>query len=218
VARRGLRAGLNALLILSGLVAPSARATEVLLAGLFPGKALMVIDGHAPRSVEVGATSPEGVKVLSVDRDGANVEADGRRLRLEVGQSAINVGSRGGTGEIRLQADSAGHFMTQGAVNGASMQFIVDTGASLISIGHSDAMRAGIDYLKGKPNTSMTANGVINVWLVTLDTVKVGDVTLRNVPAFVHNQDMPFALLGMSFLNRMDMRRDGSVMNLHQRY
>ena len=79
-------------------------------------------------------------------------------------------------------------------------------------------MRAGIDYLKGEAAASMTANGTVRVWLVNLDSVKVGDVTVRNVQASVHSQDLPVALLGMSFLNRMEMRRDGTVLLLRQRY
>ena len=55
-------------------------------------------------------------------------------------------------------------------------------------------------------------------WLVTLSTVRVGDVTLNEVEGIVHQHDMPIALLGMSFLNRMEMKRDGQTMTLRKRY
>lgn len=63
-----------------------------------------------------------------------------------------------------------------------------------------------------------TANGIVRAWKVRLDTVRVGDVTLRNIEGIVHGNDMPIALLGMSFLNRMEMRRDGTILQLRQRY
>ncbi|MGL4409523.1 MAG: retropepsin-like aspartic protease family protein, partial [Zoogloea sp.] len=71
---------------------------------------------------------------------------------------------------------------------------------------------------QAQPASLQTANGVVQAWRVKLDTVQVGDVTLRNVDGIVHGADMPFVLLGMSFLNRMEMRRDGNTMVLRQRY
>ncbi len=53
---------------------------------------------------------------------------------------------------------------------------------------------------------------------MTADSVRVGNVTVRNVKVAVHAQDLPMALLGMSFLNRMEMRRDNGVLSLKQRY
>lgn len=208
--------------VLAGLVfgvTASAWATEVVLAGVFPGKALLVIDGRAPRAVAVGSATPDGVRVLTVEGDSATVEVDGRRQRLVVGQSAVRVGGDGGgAASVELQADSAGHFLTYGTVNGAQVHFLVDTGASLVVLGRSDALRAGIDYQKGESGQSQTANGVVRVWVVTVDSVRVGSVTLRNVRVAVHSQDLPMALLGMSFLNRMEMRRDNGVLSLKQRY
>ncbi|HMV18484.1 MAG TPA: TIGR02281 family clan AA aspartic protease [Zoogloea sp.] len=196
-----------------------AQATDVVLAGVFPGKALLVIDGRAPRAVASGAMTPEGVRVITVEGDAATVEVDGRRQRLVVGQSAVRVGGEtSGGGTVELQADRAGHFLTYGTVNGAQVNFLVDTGASLIVLGRSDAIRAGIDYKKGEPAQSITANGVARTWIVMLDSVRVGNVTQRNVRASIHGEDLPVALLGMSFLNRMEMRRDNGVMTLKQRY
>ena len=65
---------------------------------------------------------------------------------------------------------------------------------------------------------SNTANGQAVVTKVQLDTVRVGDITLHNVDALIHQNEMPMALLGMSFLNRMEMQRDGSTMTLKRRF
>ncbi len=195
-----------------------AKATDVALAGVFPGKALVVINGGPPRTVAVGTRTQEGVRILAVDAESATVDFDGRSHRLFVGQQALNIAGSGKAPTVSVHADSSGQFNTTGMINGAPMRFIVDTGASFVSLGRGDALRACIDFTKGEPAMMQTANGVVRAWKVRLDSVRVGDVTLRNIEGIVHGSDMPFALLGMSFLNRMEMRRDGMTLQLHQRY
>jgi len=195
-------------------------ATEVALAGIFPGKALLVINNGAPRSAGVGSTTAEGVRVLAVDGQGATVEFDGRRHRLVVGEHAVSVATPAGAGapSLVIQGDSRGHFNVAGAVNGVEVRFLVDTGATSVALGRSDALRAGIEFVKGEPLTMQTANGLVRGWVVSLDKVRAGSLTLRNVPGVVIDGEMPYVLLGMSFLNRMDMRREGTALHLRQRY
>lgn len=194
-------------------------ATDVSLVGLLPGKALVVIDGGKPRSIPVGTKTAEGVKLLSIGEGAAQFEIDGRARRLLVGEHAVSAGNdAAGGGTINLTADSGGHFITMGSINGATVRFLVDTGATLISLGATDAVRANINYQKGQPGYSMTANGTTRVWRVTLNSVRVGEVTLNQVDAAVHEHDLPVVLLGMSFLNRMEMKRDGQTMTLKKRY
>ena len=95
---------------------------------------------------------------------------------------------------------------------------MVDTGATSVSLSASEAQRLGINYRNGRRAYARTANGVIGVYVVRLDHVKVGDITLNNVEATVSEGPAHVALLGMSFLNRMEMRRDGQTMTLTQRY
>jgi len=201
-----------------GFVAPVADAANVGLAGLFSGKALLTINGGAPRIVALGATSEEGVKVVAIDGDTATLEVDGKKRVLRVGQNVASQSSGSGPASAVLTADGRGHFMTTGTINGASVRFIVDTGASLIALGASDARRMGIDASKGQLGRSQTANGITVVSYVKLDTVRVGDIVLNNVDASVFQHDMPVALLGMSFLNRMEMQHSGNTMTLKKRY
>ena len=200
------------------LSAASANSAEVGLAGLFPGKALLTINGGPPRIVALGARTDEGVKVLSIEGDTATLEVDGRKRVLRVGQNVAAQPSGGGPATAILTADGAGHFYVTGNINGSSVRFIVDTGASLISLGASDARRIGIDASRGQRGIANTANGQAVVSRVKLDTVRVGEIVLNNVDGIVHQQDMPFALLGMSFLNRMEMQRNGETMTLKKRY
>lgn len=197
----------------------TAHATQVSLVGLYSGKALVVIDGGRPHSIAVGIKTPEGVKLLALEEGAAQFEIDGRKQRLAVGQNSVSAGND--TREaavVSLTADSAGHFFTAGTVNGAPVRFLVDTGATLIAMGRTDASRANVDYQKGQPAMSMTANGPTRIWKVSLNSVRVGDVMLNQVDAAVHEQDLPIVLLGLSFLNRMEMKRDGQAMTLKKRY
>lgn len=188
------------------------------LAGLFPGKVLLTINGGAPRIVAVGAKTDEGVKVLAVEGETATLEIDGRKRVLRVGQNVAAQPSGSGPPSVVLTADARGHFFTTGSINGTSVRFLVDTGASMVSIGAGDARRMGIDPSKGEPGVVSTANGQVMVSRVKLNSVRVGDVVLNNVDALVHQTDLPISLLGMSFLNRMEMQRSGDTMTLIKRY
>ena len=95
---------------------------------------------------------------------------------------------------------------------------LVDTGASMVALPASDALRLGINYKIGQRITVNTANGVAAAYRIKLDSVKVGDIELRQIDAVIHETGLPYALLGMSFLNRTDMRRDGEQMTLTRRF
>jgi aspartyl protease family protein len=200
-------------------------ATRVTVVGLFPGKAVVSIDGKDPRTMSIGEKTVEGVKLVSTTSDSATLEIDGKRHTLDVGQIYAATGQSsapdsGGSGRtINLAADGNGHFLTFGQINGKAIQFLVDTGATSVSIPASFAQEAGIDYKKGQRQLSQTANGVIVVYRIKLDSVRVGDVTLYQVEGVViEGKGLGAALLGMSFLNRMEMKREGTVMTLTKRF
>jgi len=206
-----------AALLLATACSPT-QAVDVGLAGVFPGKALLTIDGGAARTVAVGARTGEGVRVLAVDSDSATIEADGRKRVLRVGQNVASQSSGQAGATAVLTGDAGGHFVTTGSINGAMVRFLVDTGATLISLGASDARRIGVDTRTGQVAIVTTANGQARVVRVKLDLVRVGEIVVNGVDALVHEQDMPLALLGMSFLNRLEMQRDGPTMTLRKRY
>jgi aspartyl protease family protein len=197
-------------------LAQHAAATEVGVVGLFPGKAVLVIDGGTPRTLEVGAKSGD-VRLIAVEANLAVVEVAGKRQRIGIGEQVYSAAA-GGPAVISLNADARGHFMTTGTINGAAARFMVDTGATLVAMGAGDARRANIDYAKGESGTMMTANGPLRVWRVSINALRIGDVLLNGVDAVVQEQDMPMVLLGMSFLNRMEMQRSGETMTLRRRF
>ena len=199
--------------------ATGALAAQVNVIGLFPGKALVVIDGGAPRTLSVGQRSPEGVLLLAADSKSATLEIDGKRQVMELGQHVESAALTGERQSVSLAADANGHFMTEGQVNGARMRFLVDTGATLVTLPATEAQRLGINYKRGEQATSMTANGRVLVYKVRLDSVAIGSMTLTSVDAIVHDSPgLDVALLGMSFLNRTEMRREGGNLTLTKRY
>ncbi len=209
--------------ILPGLVilctAISAPATEVNVVGLFNGKAMVSINGGKHRVIAAGETSPEGVKLIGADSSTAVLEIDGKRQNLGMGKSAsIPSADGGGNQSAVLAANIQGHFITTGSINGTSARMMVDTGASMVSMGKEEAKRLGISYLSGKRGLVSTANGVIPAYQVTLNTVRVGNLTLNQVDGLVQESNMPYVLLGMSFLKRLEIKQDGTNMTLLKKY
>lgn len=207
---------------LAGLaLAFGAAAQAVSLQGMLGNKALLMVDGGAPRSVAPGETL-QGVKVLSTSGDEAVVEIKGRKHTLRIGESQVSVGGSGAPGrsgnKIVMMAGSGGHFLSQGTINGRAVQFMLDTGASMIGMGVAEAERVGLNYRAGRPVQMQTANGITPAWLVKLSSVRIGDVEIYDVDAVVGTQSMPYVLLGNSFLSRFQMRRDNEQMVLERRF
>ncbi|MEK7758514.1 MAG: TIGR02281 family clan AA aspartic protease [Pseudomonadota bacterium] len=194
-------------------------AADITLFALFKDKAILHVDG-ARRVLTIGTESPEGVKLVSTDTQAeeAVVELKGKRETLQLGVvvSAFQSAARE---SVTLFSDASGFFHAQGSINGAAVTFLVDTGANTIAINSATAKRAGIDYTKGRAGTARTASGYTRMYGIKLDTVKVGDIVLRNVEAGVIDGPQPETpLLGMSFLNALEMKRDGNKMELTRRY
>jgi aspartyl protease family protein len=212
-------AALPALLALAACC--GAQAQSVTLQGMMGARALVVIDGAAPKIMAAGETH-QGVKVVSTSRDEAVFEYGGRRHTLRVGESPLTVGdpqaAPGRVGRIVLPVDSGGHFMAQGQINGKSVSFMVDTGATAVALPASMADNIGLAYKTGRQVPLGTANGTVAGWLVKLDSVRIGDVEILGVDAVVSPASMPFVLLGNSFLNRFQMKRDAAQMVLERRY
>lgn len=199
-----------------------AHAADINLIGIFGSKATLMVDGGKPRTLAVGDTSPERIKLLSVTADSAVVEFEGRRETLRLGNQRIaGAGAGGGTQRVVLTGDANGHFLTTVQVNGVSLQFVVDTGATVVAISAEDARRANVQVSPANRVAMQTANGMTAAYRVKLDTVRLGDITLNNVDGVVLEGNAlggRFGLLGMSFLNRTDMKREGGSLTLIKRF
>ncbi|MHB1085330.1 MAG: retropepsin-like aspartic protease family protein [Thiobacillus sp.] len=206
------------LIILTGwLVCTSAWAVSVSVVGLFKDKAIVTIDGGKPRTLSVGQVV-QGVKLIAADSGSARFEVDGKSRILNMGQSFAGGAASADRQSVSLTADARGHFAAAGSLNGYPMSFLVDTGATTIAINAEEARRMGLDYKAGQATGVSTAAGVVPAWRVKFNTVKIGTITLNQVDGMVVEAGLNVPLLGMSFLNRMEMRRDGQTMTLTQRY
>jgi aspartyl protease family protein len=196
-----------------------AHASEVTLVGVFGDKAAIVaIGGGAPKTLKVGERFG-GVTLVSVEKspERATVEVDGKRRVLVRGQT-YSSGAGSGAQSVTLAVGPGGHFVAEGQINGGSIRFVVDTGATAIAIPASDAVRLRIDYRNGRRISTQTANGPAAAFVVRLDSVRVGGIEVQNVDAIVIEQGLTVALLGNTFLSRMDMRLEGQSMTLTRRY
>lgn len=199
------------------LASGAALALDVSLVGTFGDKAaILVVDGGAPRTVRVGREAG-GVKVVSVTRDSAVIEIAGERRTLARGQH-FSTAPGDARPSVTLAADTRGHFVTEGAINGAPVRFVVDTGATVIALPAAEAVRLGLDYRKGPLAVTKTAAGVVPVYRVRFDSVRLGSIELTQIDGVVIEHGLDIALLGMSFLNRVEMRREGETMTLIQRF
>ena len=205
----------NVTAIVVALLTFPASAQDVSVLALFEGKALLAVDGGKPRTVRAGEAFA-GVTLISANSEEAVVSVNGKRQRLRIGEgvySAISPQRESTT--VTLTTDGSGHFVTTGSINGATMKFLVDTGATAVSMNLNDARRAGVNYLAGKKGYSQTANGLVPIYKVKLGNVKLGDITLTDVDGLVHQGNaLPVVLLGMSFLGRLEMSRVGESLTL----
>ncbi|WP_394757507.1 TIGR02281 family clan AA aspartic protease [Rhodoferax sp.] len=211
----------TALLLTLLALGPLALAQSVALSGMLGGKALLIVDGSAPKSVAVGEAY-RGVKIISTQGDQAVMEIAGKRHTLRVGEAPASVGGSAGAAaggsRVVLSAGSGGHFFTQGQINGRAVQLLVDTGATMVSLSVAEADRVGLNYKTGQAVQLSTANGVIPGWRLKLASVRIGDVVVYDVDALVSTGAMPYVLLGNSFLARFQMTRSNEQMVLEKRY
>ena len=208
------------------VVSTGATALDVNVVGLFPNKAVVQIDGGALQTLSVGQKTRDGIVLLSVDRDGATFDVQGRRVALAIGPArrqtspaaAAQTSPAAESNYAVVRTNERGALVADGEVNGMPVRFAVDTGATFITLPAREASRLGLDHHNGQKVVMETANGNIFAYRLKLDTVSVGDVAVHNVDAVItEGNSLPIALLGMSFLNRTDMKREGTILMLTKR-
>jgi len=170
--------------------------------------------------LRAGQAGPEGVRLLEADSDSALLEIDGREVKAALDGRVSARNSTAGVQEFQIWRNNAGMYTTVGSVNGLPVSFLVDTGATNVTLNAGEARRLGIDFrVVGAPMTVGTASGLARGWEVTLDIVKVGSLVIRNVSAIVlEGGSPPVSLLGMSYLGRLEITNDGRRMTLRKKY
>ncbi|VAW76867.1 hypothetical protein MNBD_GAMMA15-2629 [hydrothermal vent metagenome] len=185
--------------------------------GQFGNKAIIHIDGKR-RIIQVGETSREGVKLLSVEASQAIISYKGKKQTLSFTSKPGSTYKTRSSTEFLVWADSSGSFQTPGSINGQLVNFLIDTGATAVAINEIVAKKLGIDFrYSGKLVSVSTASGIVPAYNIKLDSVKVGDIEIKNVRATVLEGGFPQeVLLGMSFLSRLELERKGNQITLRK--
>lgn len=203
-------------------VTTSAQAVNaVSVQGLFKDKAVLLIDGQR-RIVRVGQVSPEGVKLIAIIGEKVELAVNGKTHHYKLGDSdafSTRYAAPSET-EVTIARDNNGMYSTVGSINDFPVTFLVDTGASVVTLNALHARRLGIDYLsEGQPVMVNTASTVERAYRVTLDKVSVGGIDMHNVGAVVMTGAQPAnILLGLTFLGKVEIQRDANVMKLKKKW
>jgi aspartyl protease family protein len=193
---------------------------KVALTGVMGQRALLIIDDAAPAVIGPGETRA-GVTLVSAQGEQAVIEINGQRQTLRVGEMPVSVTGKAaasGAGRVVLTAGPGGHFVSNGQINGASVRFLVDTGASVVSMSSQEADRIGLAYTGGEKLVMGTANGSVMGYGIHLTTVRLGEVEVHNVRAIVTSAPMPFVLLGNSFLAHFQLKQENDRLTLDKRF
>jgi aspartyl protease family protein len=203
------------------LAAPVLAAQQVQVVGLFPNAAVLLVDGQR-KLVRAGQVGPGGVEVISADSRGAVLRVNGQTARYELSREYSGGGYSAPSARARVSIakGAGGHYWVAGSVNGRTLQFMVDTGATTLAFNENQARTLGIDYrMFGERLVVSTASGNANAWKVKLDSVSIGALSVLGVEAVVLEGDAPAqALLGMSFLSRVQWREEQGLLVLESRH
>lgn len=213
-----IKQGIIAFILLLSSTLSWAEALDIVVVGLFSNQAVVVVNGQQ-HILKVGNSTPEGVKLISANSREAVLEVEGKQETFPLGSHiSTNFAAPKENPTVTLWPTN-GMYLTPGTVNGYSVDFLVDTGATSIALNAATARRLGLDFYRGERIGIVTASGREVGYRVTLDSVKVDAITLYNVDAVVMDGVQPaIALLGMTFLGQLDIRHDGDKMELKQKY
>ena len=211
-----MRMGLLGLLLFAAGAVAAEPAITVL--GLFKDKAVVTIDGQR-RVLTRGQASPEGVTLVSADSEAAVLSYRGHRRTYHLGSEPGGRYREPQVPEVRIPRGGDGMYHTAGDINGRPVSFLVDTGATTIAMNAGQARALGLDYEQGRPAMVTTASGQVPGYQLELNRVQVGPIGLREVAAVVVEGDYPERiLLGLSFLERVEIQRRGKILYLRKPY
>ena len=187
------------------------------IVGLFKDQAV-IRSGSGQQLLKVGETTPQGVTLLSANAQEAMVAYQGERHTLGLTRQAAGAGgySEAQIAQVSIPADGLGQYRIRGAINNRFVDFLVDTGASVVALSSVAADGLVIYYRsRGQKGFVQTAQGNAESYFMNLDAVTVAGITAHNVQAAVITGSHPVdILLGMSFLRNVAMQERGGVLTL----
>jgi aspartyl protease family protein len=204
-------------LALASAAATPALATDVQVLGLFNSAAVLSVDG-TQTTVKAGQQKA-GVTLVSATPSRAVVDVDGERRTLTLTDRISSRYDAVQKASISIPLDSHGRYRTSGAINGRQARVLVDTGATSIAMNSDHAAALGVDFRRdGRQINVKTASGIATAYAVNLRSVNIGGIEVHNVEAAVLEGGFPHdILLGMTYLSKVSMRHDSSILYLEQK-
>jgi len=121
----------------------------------------------------------------------------------------------GGVREVILERNPSGHYVANGRINREPVSFLLDTGSTTVSVPAQLAARLGLT--RGAPIRTQTANGAITTYATRLERVSLGNIVLHDIDAHINpRMQGPDVLLGMSFLQHLELFQRGGTLTLRQ--
>jgi len=202
------------------LITAYASAMDFTVEALFKDKAMIEIDGK--RVLLKAGQEKNGLTLVSTDtyQQIAIIEIDGQSDSYDLGRHIGGGYAKPQAKEILISADRRGSYFSNGQINGRSVNFLLDTGASSVAMSENIARGLNLDYLdETKKLMVATAGGNQVGYKVTLREVSVGGIVLNNVEGIVIAGSNPaVTLLGMSFLSQLEIEQKHNLMVLRKKF
>lgn len=196
----------------------AAYALDIHVQGLFRDAAVLVINGNQ-QMLKAGKRSPEGVLLISADRQQALIEYQGERHTLSLTRQITTQYNEVKSKEVAIRRNELNQYIATAKINDKRIRVLVDTGANAVAMSSRDARRLGIDYQSGMPTRVKTASGITAAYTVKLRVVEVGGIKANHIDGFVIEGGFPEqVLLGMSYLEHVDLREESGILYLKGKY
>ncbi|CAA0079690.1 Uncharacterised protein [Zhongshania aliphaticivorans] len=195
-----------------------AEPAQLVVRGLFEKAALLEIDGRR-QLLRAGQRGASGILLVSATPRAAVIEIDGERKTLTLNKFIGGAYKAPLLTTVSLHKNNQKEYRARVAINGRNAEAVVDTGATTVAMSSKDAEQLGISYRNGKVTSVATAGGVKQAYSIVLERVALGDIQTRQISAVVIEGDYPHViLLGMSFLEHIDLQERDNVLVLSPRY
>ena len=175
-----LRIGL--VMLLSVCAVTSSAVSPVEVVGLFKNRAVVRVVGEE-KLLRVGETSPAGVTLLQADANGAIVRYKGQQYTLTLSNRVAGNFQEAPNPVVAISADQLGQYRIRGTINNQYVDFLVDTGASVVALSSRTADTLGLDYRSGQKGAVATAQGMAESYFVTLDQVTISAASRQTTSA-----------------------------------
>jgi aspartyl protease family protein len=204
-------------LIVLAVASLSHAAAPVEVVALFKDRAV-IRTSEGQVMLKVGNTSKFGVSLISADPHVAKVRYKGEVYELGLSTRVSGAFEGPETQSVRMNEDALGQYRMRGSIDGTFVNFLVDTGASVVAMSERHARMVNLDYRRAQKGTVQTAQGVARAYFLRLSEVTLGSITVNGVQATVIEGAYPTdVLLGMSFLNKLKMQNNDGVLVLSVR-